>query len=181
METNEMIMIPEGWTYFAHRTNTERWQEDPFHMSTITIKKIMSAIPENEVYQEANRPGAMHIQGYALGKGTPFEIRCLIGSLPYIKALDDSNEIKNGMLKEFYYDRRNYGGCGGQRHPSIPPKEELVVLGIGEYDEVYKEPRKIIWTIPKRFIPLYKKELEKGENRIIDLNPPTYDSSAKQM
>ena len=69
----------------------------------------------------------------------------------------------------FYYDRRNLGGCYGQRHHSIPPKEELVVLGIGNYDEVYERDSSIIWTIPRRFIEFYKTEMQSGEYRIIDL------------
>ena len=27
---HEQILIPEGWTYFAHRTNTSKWEKNPF-------------------------------------------------------------------------------------------------------------------------------------------------------
>ena len=27
---HEQILIPEGWTYFAHRTNTSKWDTNPF-------------------------------------------------------------------------------------------------------------------------------------------------------
>ena len=64
------------------------------------------------------------------------------------------------MLKEYYYDRRNFGGCYGQRHHSIPTKEELIVIGVGNHDEVFNRDEKIIWTIPERFIEFYKKEIE---------------------
>ena len=73
------------------------------------------------------------------------------------------------MLKEFYYHKRNFGGCYGQRHHSIPNKEELVVLGIRNYDEVFEKEAKIIWTIPKRFIEFYKEELKKGDLKIIEI------------
>ena len=106
---------------------------------------------------------------YSTGKGEPFEIICLICDLQHVMALDDDNSMKNIMLKEFYYDRRNFGGCYGQRHHSIPPKEELVIIGFGNYDEVFEKERKIIWTIPRRFLEFYKKEIEKGNNRVIEI------------
>ena len=38
MEKNQII-IPEGWTFFAHRTNTDRWSEEPFDKQSIEVKK----------------------------------------------------------------------------------------------------------------------------------------------
>ena len=167
---NSKIIIPEGWTYYAHRTNTERWEENPFEKDKIIVKNIMSVVTESEIYQELNNYGKTHFQSYNTGKGEPFEIRCLICNLRYLHSLDENNEIKNVMLKEFYYDKRNFGGCCGQRHHSIPPKEELIVLGIGTYDEVFDNDKRIIWTIPRRFLNFYKKEIEKEKNRVIEIN-----------
>ena len=166
---NNQIIIPEGWTYYAHRSNTSRWDNDPFKLSTITTNKIMSVVTERDIYQELSNYGENHLLGYSMGQGEPFEIRCLICSLSYLRTLDDKDEIKNIMLKEYYFDRRNFGGCYGQRHHSIPPKEELVVIGVGNYDEVFKREEKIIWTIPRRFIDFYKKEIENKKNRVIDI------------
>ena len=160
---NNQIIIPEGWTYYAHRTNTSRWENDPFKMDIITTNKIMSVVTENEIYQELRDYGKNYLHSYTSGQGEPFEIRCLICSLPYLRTLDDENEMKKIMLKEFYYDRRNYGGCYGQRHHSIPPKEELLVIGIGNHDEVFDREENIIWTIPKRFIDFYKQEIKDKE------------------
>lgn len=168
--SDNQIIIPEGWTYFAHRTNTDKWEEDPFNEKVITIKRIMSVVTEHEIYQELMHYGKNHLQGFSVGKGEPFEIRCLICDPQHLRALDDSNELKNVMLKEFYFDRRNFGGCYGQRHHSIPPKEELVVIGISDYDEVFDKPTKIIWTIPRRFIDFYKEEVNNNKNRTIELN-----------
>ena len=167
--SNNQIIIPEGWTYFAHRTNTSRWNSNPFDMNIITINKIMSVVTESEIYQELRDYGKRYLLSYSSGQGEPFEIRFLICDLPYLRTLDDNSGIKQIMLKEFYYDRRNIGGCYGQRHHSIPPKEELIVIGVGNYDEVFNRDEKIIWTIPKRFIDFYKKELAKKNNRIIDI------------
>jgi len=166
---NNQIIIPEGWTYFAHRTNTERWENDPFNESLITVNKLMSVITEDDIYREVRHYGKNHLQGYSTGKGVPFEIRCLICSLPYLSKLDNESNIKNIMMKEFYYDRRNFGGCAGQRHHSIPKDEQLMVIGVGEYDEVYERNQKIIWTIPKRFLEIYKNDIMKNNNRIINL------------
>ena len=168
MDSNQII-IPEGWTYYAHRTNTSRWDNDPFKMDVITINKIMSVVTEREIYQELRDYGENYLLGYTSGQGEPFEIRCLICDLSYLKSLDDNNQVKNIMLKEYYYDRRNFGGCYGQRHHSIPPKEELIVIGVGNHDEVFNRDEKIIWTIPKRFIEFYKKEIENKKNRIINI------------
>ena len=166
---NKQIIIPNGWTYYAHRTNTERWQEDPFAESSIIINKIMSVVTERDIYEDVSRYGKRSLKGYSGGKGKPFEIRCLICDLKHLREMPNDSEMKNIMLNEFYYDRRNLGGCYGQRHHSIPPKEELVVLGIGNYDEVYERDSSIIWTIPRRFIEFYKTEMQSGEYRIIDL------------
>ena len=126
---NKQIIIPEGWTYYAHRSNTSsKWNSNPFEMDMITINRIMSVVTEKDIYQDLRHYGKNHLLGYSIGEGEPFEIRCLICDLPYVKTLDDNNELKNIMLNEFYYDKRNYGGCYGQRHHSIPPKEELIVL-----------------------------------------------------
>ena len=168
MENNQII-IPEGWTYYAHRTNTIRWNNDPFNTDVITINKIMSVITERDIYQELSHYGENYQFGYGTGQGEPFEIRCLICDLPYLRTLDDNNEIKDIMLNQFYYDRRNFGGCYGQRHHSIPPKEELVVIGIGNHDEVFNREEKIIWTIPKRFIEFYQTEIATKKTRIIDI------------
>ena len=172
MNLNEMdkqIVIPEGWTYYAHRTNTSKWANAPFDNIVIITDRLMSVVTESDIYQDLNRYGQNHLLGYSVGDGEPFEIRCLICGLPYLKTLSDDSEMKNIMLREFYYDRRNMGGCYGQRHHSIPPKEELVVLGIGNYDEVYDREQKIIWTIPRRFLDFYKKELEEKNNRVISI------------
>ena len=166
------IIIPHGWTYFAHRTNTEKWEIDPFEEKSITLKRIMSVVTEREIYQEIEDYGIDHTLGFSSGKGEPFEIRCLICQLPYLRSMYDSMDIKNIMLKEFYFDRRNFGGMSGQRHHSIPEGEELVVLGIGEYDEAYDKEKKIIWTIPKRFIEFYKTEVERYQSRGISLKSP---------
>lgn len=169
---NDKIVIPEGWTYFAHRTNTDKWDEDPFDSDKITIKKIMSVVTEKEIHEELEMYGKDHLQGYSTGQGEPFEIRCLICALPYLQSLDDNDEIKSAMLKEFYYDRRNIGGCYGQRHHSIPPEEELIILGIGTHDEVFDSDKKIIWTIPRRFLEFYKEEIENKKIRAIDTQEP---------
>ena len=141
---NNQIIIPEGWTYYAHRTNTSRWDNDPFTMDIIKTNKIMSVVTERDIYQELRDYGENYLPGYSSGKGEAFEIRCLICDLSYLRKLDDKNEVKNIMQKEYYYDRRNFGGCYGQRHHSIPPKEELIVIGIGNYDEVFNRDEKII-------------------------------------
>ena len=177
MDNNEVVMIPEGWTYFAHRTNTEKWKEDPFTEKSINIKKLMSVVTESDIYLELKHYGHNHHQGYNFGEGIPFEIRCLICDLPYLQTLSDDNEMKNIMLKEFYYDRRNFGGCYGQRHHSIPEKEELVILGISDYDEVFNKSKKIIWTIPKRFIEFYQEELNKENNRVISFTLPNLEKN----
>ena len=46
----DQILIPDGWTYYAHRTNTERWADDPFSMEAITVEKIMSVVTERDIY-----------------------------------------------------------------------------------------------------------------------------------
>ncbi len=169
MENNQ-IVIPDGWTYYTHRTNTERWSNNPFEEDIIVVNKLMSVVTESEIYQELNHYGKNHLQGYSTGKGEPFEIRCLICNLGYLQTFDKANKLKDIMLKEFYYDRRNFGGCYGQRHHSIPKDEELIVIGIGNYDEVFGKDKKIIWTIPRRFLEFYKEEIKKGNNRIIEIN-----------
>ena len=167
---NEQVIIPEGWTYYAHRTNTGRWQENPFNLESIITKKLMCTITEEDVKKEVSHFGNKRNSAYNFGGGEPFEIRTLICNLQYIRAMDDSNPMKDIMLKEFYFDRRNFGGVYGQRHPSIPKDEELVVIGIGNYDEVHEIEKKIIWTIPKRFIPFYTEEIKKNNNRVLDIN-----------
>ena len=166
---NNQIIIPEGWTYYAHRTNTSRWDNNPFDMDVITTNKLVSVVTEREIYQELKDYGENYLLGYSSGQGEPFEIRCLICDLSYLKSLDDDNQVKNIMLKEYYYDRRNFGGCYGQRHHSIPPKEELIVIGVGNHDEVFNRDEKIIWTIPRRFLDFYVGEIEKKKNRVIDI------------
>ena len=166
---DNQIIIPQGWTYFAHRTNTERWDENPFEMKSIMVKKIMSVVTEREIYQDVSQYGKGGSKGYDRGNGRSFEIRTLICGLPYLRSLTDDMPIKTMMLKEFYYDRRNIGGAYGQRHHSIPEGEELMVLGIGTYDEVYNRAATIIWTIPKRFMDFYQAEINKDDNRVIDL------------
>ncbi len=165
----DQIILPEGWTYFAHRTNTARWQEDPFSMDEIVIKNLMSVVTERDVYQELRDYGPTHFQSYSSGTGKPFEIRTLICTPLAVRSMSDDNPMKSIMYNEFYFDKNNFGGCRGLRHHSIPKGEELVVLGIGDYDEVFDHDSNIIWTIPKRFIDFYKKELLKGTNRVIDI------------
>ena len=170
MKPEDYIVIPEGWTYFAHRSNTERWKYDPSKEETITVEKLMSVVTEREIHGEVAAYGKSHNRGYTSGNGTPFEIRCLIGTMPYVRSLDDDNPLKEIMTKQFYFDRNNFGGCYGQRHHSIPSKEELVVIGIGDHDEVFDRESLIIWTIPRRFIDQYRKDIKNGNNRLIGLH-----------
>ena len=172
MIENDQIVIPEGWTYFAHRTNTERWKNNPFEEKVITVNKLMCVVTEADIYQTISHYGRNSTQAYTYGKGTPFEIRCLVCSLPYVREMPDDFDMKNIMLQQFYYDKNNFGGDYGHRHHSIPSKEELVVIALGEFDEAYLRDAKIIWTIPKRFLPFYQSEVQKGKNRTIDLKSP---------
>ena len=166
----DSIIIPDGWTYFAHRTNTERWDNPPFDDKVIKVKSLMSVVTENDNKYELKTYGKNHYLGYTSGKGTPFEIRSLICSMPYIRTMNDEDEVKKIMYHEFYFDKNNFGGCAGQRHHSIPKNEELVVLGIGDFDEIFERKSTIIWTIPRRFIYKYKEDLRKGNNRSINLH-----------
>ena len=158
------IIIPQGWTYFAHRTNTDKWNENPFNKSEIEVKKLMCVVTEREIYHELNDYGKNYLLGYTSGKGTPFEIRTLICDLNYIQSLDKDSEIRKIMLKEFYYDKNNFGGAYGQRHHSIPSGEELIVLGVSNYDEVFERQSNIIWTISKRLLDFYNSETLKNNN-----------------
>ena len=100
---DEKIVLPEGWTYFAHRTNTERWDIDPFSQKSIIVNKLMSVVTEREIHSELLRYGKNYFQGYTTGKGTPFEIRCLICDMPTIRNMSPNNEMKDIMYKEFYF------------------------------------------------------------------------------
>ena len=161
----EKIIIPEGWTYFKHRTNTARWNKSPFDESVITINKLMSVVTERDIYQELRHYGQNHLQGYSIGSGEPFEIRCLICGLSYLNSMNANNELKEIMLKEFYYDRRNFGGCCGQRHHSIPKGEELVVIGIGNHDMIYfdKNSTNRCFAVSETNIPFWQ-ELKETDN-----------------
>ena len=162
------IIIPDGWTYFVHRTNTAKWDTNPFTSETIKLNKLMSTKTENDVLDEVKHFGRKNIVGYSNGQGEPFEIRTLICSLNYLKNVEE--DLKNIMYNEFYFDRMNLGGARGQRHPSMPKGEELFVLGYGNYDPEHGCERKIIWTIPSRFLSFYKNEIEKDNNRYVGLN-----------
>lgn len=165
---HEQILIPEGWTYFAHRTNTSKWDTNPFECKKITLSKIMSVVTEGDIYQELKRNGFESPKSYSLGEGEPFEIRCLICTQQYLGQMANQ-EMKDIMLKEFYYDKNNFGGAYGRRHHSIPKGEELVILAFSDYDEVFDRESNIIWTIPKRFLKFYEEEIDKGDVRGISL------------
>lgn len=64
--------------------------DNPFNEQIIIVNKIMSVVTENEIYREINRYGKNHLQGYSVGKGIPFEIRCLICNLSYLQTLDNT-------------------------------------------------------------------------------------------
>ena len=107
-----------------------------------------------------------------MGNGEPFEIRCLIPSLAYVRSFEGNDDIQNIVLNEYYFDKNNFGGVRGQRHPSIPKGEELKLIGMGNYDEIYENESTIIWTIPKRLMGFYESELAKNNNREISLINP---------
>jgi len=174
------INIPEGWTYFAHRTNTSRWNVDPFSLDVIHLDRLMSVVTENEIHNELNSYGRSHNLGYTSGEGTPFEIRSLICTMPYIRTMSDDAPEKEIMIKQFYYDKNNFGGAYGQRHHSMPKGEDLIVLGQGRYDEVFDTERNIIWTIPRSLINLFKRDLQTKELRTIPIdNPNTMEEKKK--
>ena len=172
----EEIIIPEGWTYFVHRTNTDKWQTDPFNGESIKLNKLMCVVSEKEVHREIEHFGKIGGTTYSNGNGQPFEIRTLICELPYSKTIEDK-ELSDLIHKKFYFDRMNFGGAYGMRHPSIPKGEELIILGYGEYDPEYECEKKIIWTIPKSLYTFYQKEIEKGNNRYVGLSVPTDSKS----
>ena len=61
------IIIPDGWTYYAHRTNTEKWTNNPFNDNLIKVNKLMSVVTESDIYQELNHYGKNHFQAYSMG------------------------------------------------------------------------------------------------------------------
>ena len=161
------VIIPEGWTFFSHNTNSERWNEDILNISEIVVNpnKVMSVITERDIYDYYQHYGNRANFVYSGGKGTPIEIRCLIcdrnclDSLPF--------EIKELMSTKFYYDRDNFGGAYGQRHHSIPQGEKLIVLAVSDIDNINGAEKHIIWAIPISYIDYYEAEVNKGNNRII--------------
>ena len=169
---SDKILIPKGWTYFAHRSNTERWSDDPFKKVSLVTNKIMSVITERDIYYDIKHYGKKKSAGYSTGLGKPFEIRCLICSLDYVRSMPDYYDVKDIMLNQFYFDKNNFGGARGARHHSIPKDEELVVIGLGNYDEQYDCESNIIWVIPRRLLNFYKYELKKNNNREISLSLP---------
>jgi len=167
---NEHLLIPEGWTFFAHRSNTARWNENPFNKDIIKTDRLISVVTESDIKYDIEIRGKSRILGYTSGDGEPFEIRCLMCSYSYMKTMSDDNPLKSIIHNEYYFDKNNFGGAGGQRHHSIPKNDELFVITHADYDPEYERESNIIWVIPKRFINQFKEDLQKGNNKMVPLH-----------
>lgn len=152
---DENVFVPEGWTYFTHRSNTKRWEGLEFEkVKNITVSKTMSAITEDDVYRDIAHYGREHRPGYTSGDGKPFEIRVLIPKLETLKTIGDP-VIERYIYNNFYFDRLNIGGVQGKRHPSIATDEILDILKFGQFDEAYQRNGNILWAVPESYKLFY--------------------------
>lgn len=164
------VLIPNGWTYFVHRSNTDHWNEEDLYKNIIKVKEdnLMCVETERDLYDYITISGKeayLEIPAYSYGDGIPFEIRCLIPRLEQTPVLPE--DIKEQVLSKFYFDNDNYMGEYGRRHPSIPAGEELAVLGRSTVDNMFNNERNIIWVLPTRFKDFYVEEIRKDNNRVI--------------
>jgi hypothetical protein len=165
------VLIPNGWTYFVHRSNTEHWNEEDLYKNIIKVKEdnLMSVEKEEDLYDYIRTYGEnayMEVPPFSYGDGIPFEIRCLIPRIEHAPFVPE--DIKEQMISKFYFDNDNYVGEYGRRHPSIPAGEELAVLGRSTVDNMFNNERNIIWVLPTRFKDFYVEEIRKDNNRVIN-------------
>lgn len=161
------VKIPEGWTYFIHGTNSDKWDINLDVLDNFIATSAISCISE-DVAKEEKDEGANTTKDYSRGKGKPFEIRCLIYR-DCIRHIDKFGLKSRLSAKEIdriakYYFKNAFFG----RHECIPKNTRMIKIAKSDKDELTGEDKKVFWFVPEEFYDRYLEDCERFPDRSVN-------------
>ena len=161
------VKIPEGWTYFIHGTNSDKWNINLDVVDNFITTSPISCISEEKAKEE-QRQGANTTKDYSRGKGKPFEIRCLIYR-DCIRQIDKYDLKSRLSVQEIdrvakYHFKNSFFG----RHECIPKNTRMIKIAKSEIDKLTGEEKKVFWFVPEEFYDRYLEDCEKYPDRNVE-------------
>jgi len=163
------IFIPSRFTYWCHNTmykpecdwvghNDKRnWTEIPTDF--FVIKKDMSFVTKVQRLQASVDYGKSPSTSYANTKNSlPFQIRVVQPRRTALKSF-----VEDGLFSQDEFKTRmwNNNGLGDYRHPKLPRKTKIYIIGSATKDEVSGEKIDIVYGVAEEDIDILVAELMK--------------------
>ena len=163
------IFIPSDFTYWCHNTmykpekdwagpsDRRNWTEIP--TDEITIKGEMSFVTKVQRIQSAVDFGSKPSTRYANTENSlPFQIRVIHPKRNCLKKMKDDGLITEDDFKKKI---RQCDGLGDYRHPKLPSKTKIYIIGSTTKDEISGEKIDIVYGVPEEDIELLTKQVLK--------------------
>ena len=154
----DKIVLPDQYNYWVHNTlyipaedqdtlgKKKCWSEIP--TDRFEVKGEMSFVERRRRIQEAAEYGTTPSNKYkSIDGGFPFQIRVIRPKMECIREVFDDEESR----KRYQFAAT---GLGDGRHPKLPGKTELVVIGFATNDEISGEPIDIVYCVTVEDLPL---------------------------
>ena len=154
----DKIVLPDQYNYWVHNTlyipaedqdtlgKKKCWTEIP--TDRFEVKGEMSFVERRKRIQEAAEYGRTPSNKYkSIDGGFPFQIRVVRPKRECIKEIFPDEESQKRYT-------RAADGLGDFRHPKLPGKTELVVIGFATNDEISGELIDIVYCVTVEDLPL---------------------------
>ena len=170
----ESVIIPKGWTYLIHGTNSEKLHINLLKEDDFVITGLGLCVVEKEqAVKDASRGfnTSENFQARQEGGSVPFEMRILF----YKECIrnQDTDGLKQKLPQETLEDIKKYyfKNIKEGRHPLVPPKTKLIKIMQRKENGI-----DVIYYVPEKYIDEYMKDRETSKVPSLDDQRKKYDS-----
>lgn len=168
---HEQPVIPIGWTYLAHGSNTGRWKPDEVGKDFV-VTSPLCCVTKQDMETDKRHGFKGSVYTYSAATANPFQIRVLFFKNIVRYRMPDCAQVEKELSEETIHDITKYYSYQGWRHPAVPSKTKLVKIAQTDYDEVYdRSGQTIYWYVPEKYMDAYKKAVakERAPNLLVAL------------
>lgn len=151
-------VLPDGWTYLIHGSNTSQWNKNILKEDSFVVKGNEAGLycVEREKAIENEKSGSnvseLHSEINSKEGESAFEIRCLI--YKDLRRKKDREEFEGKLTSEEIEDINNYH-INKPYYPAIPNKTKLIKIATTEFDEITNTEKEILWYVPEDYLQHY--------------------------
>lgn len=164
LDKNGEPILPEGWTFLIHGTNTSQWKEEQIQADVFIVKNRIEAglfCVERDKAIKNQKDGSnvseLHSKIKEENGEKDFEIRCLI--YEDLRMKQNQEKIKSKLTEEEIKDITNYHVLRPY-YPVVPNNTKLIKIATTEFDDITKVDKKILWYVPEKYLQHYMEDIQ---------------------